>query len=149
MRSSLRYVLIVLALLAGALFVACGSDSDDNGDADDGLEGFPLPSGADEVQRLSMSGTQIPIFSPDDSIDRDRFTDITFIAYEVDMSAEDLVAFYEDNQGSWDESFSLSSSEGAFFVWTQDDGSRAVWVAISERAEDEPNLLIYQGSASE
>ena len=35
MPSSLRYFLIVVALLAGAFFVACGSDSDDNGDADE------------------------------------------------------------------------------------------------------------------
>jgi hypothetical protein len=34
MRSFLWYALIAVALLAGALFVACGSDSDDNGDAD-------------------------------------------------------------------------------------------------------------------
>jgi len=32
MRGYLRYFLIVVALLAGALFIACGSDSDDNGD---------------------------------------------------------------------------------------------------------------------
>lgn len=34
MRSSLRLFLIAIALLAGALFAACGSDSDDNGDGD-------------------------------------------------------------------------------------------------------------------
>ena len=33
MRRSLRYFLIAMALLAGGLFIACGSDSDDNGDA--------------------------------------------------------------------------------------------------------------------
>ncbi len=34
MHSSLRYFLIVVALFAGALFAACSSDGDDNGDAD-------------------------------------------------------------------------------------------------------------------
>ncbi len=48
MRSSLRYFLIAVALLAGALFVACGSDSDDNGDADSGDPAAEQPVDGDD-----------------------------------------------------------------------------------------------------
>ncbi len=48
MRSSLRYFLIAVALLAAALFVACGSDSDDNGDADSGEPPAEQPVDGDD-----------------------------------------------------------------------------------------------------
>ena len=48
MRSSLRYVLIVVALLAGTLFVACGGDSDDNGEPDSDEPTAEQPADGDD-----------------------------------------------------------------------------------------------------
>ena len=47
MRSSLRYFLIAMALLAGGIFIACGSDSDDNGDGDAGEPAADQPVDGD------------------------------------------------------------------------------------------------------
>jgi hypothetical protein len=126
-----------------------GGDGGDDGDEvtpDDGADGgdgvgaggdafsdVPLPDGADEVSEVTISGQQFPFFVPTESgVDSEAFGEWTMKEYDVDASVGDVVDFYKDNQGDWDEAYAITSSDGGLIVWASDDSQRAVWLSIGE-----------------
>lgn len=109
----------------------------------------PLPEGADEISTLTMSGGEAFI-PPGGDIDAERIGEVTMTIYQVDGSPADVLAFYKDRQGDWEETFSLSTDEGGLLVWTAEGGNRVVWISTGEG--DEPgttSLSIWEGSVQE
>ncbi len=111
-----------------------GDDADGGGDSDEVFEDVPIPDGAELTDSGSWSGT-IP-FAVGADVDVETFTTVEFRVYEVDGSASDIIEFYRDNMGGWDEvmvfSGGLTDEEGGFGVWTRDDGNTAAWIAAAE-----------------
>ena len=130
-----------------------GDGGDDGGDGvdagGDAFDDVPLPDGADELSELTISGSQFPLFVPTEAgVDAEAFGDVTVREYSVDSSAEDVINFFKDNQGDWDEAYALTSSDGGLVIWASDDGKRAVWISAGEGSggSGTASLVIYYGA---
>ena len=138
-----------------------GSDvtPDDGGDGGDGGDGVgaggdafddvPLPDGADQQSEVTISGQQFPLFVPTEAgVDAEAFGDVTVTDYAVDASPEDVIDFYKDNRGDWDEAYAITSSDGGLIIWASDDGKRAVWISAGEGSggSGTTSLVIYYGA---
>lgn len=177
----LRLWLIIGAILAGALFVACGGDDDgdDTGDgeeptattsveeepteeatveegggdvepgADEAFANVPLPEGASEDFTATYSGSEASgLIPPGADVDVGEYNEVTFKSYTVDGAAEDVLNFYKDRQGDWEEAYSFSSADVGVLVWTRDGGARAVWISVGE-ADGSTQLAIWEASPSD
>jgi hypothetical protein len=120
-----------------------GSSDDENvptEDSDDGSSGsssgdIPVPDGASEQGSGTYSGSQIPFVVPNADFDADAYGEVEWTLYELDDSPSDVIEFYRDEFGDWDEVFSgfagSDGEEGGYGVWTSDDGNTAVWLGVS------------------
>lgn len=117
------------------------------GSGGDAFDDVPLPDGADETSNITISGSQFPFFVPTDAgVDADAFGDITMKEYDVDSSPGDVVDFYKDNRGGWDDAFTITTDEGGLLIWTKNDGASAVWISVSEGSDaGTATLAIIQG----
>jgi hypothetical protein len=110
-----------------------GGDGGGVGAGGDAFDDVPLPDGAEEVNEVTVSGQQFPFFVPTESgVDTEAFGEWTMKEYDVDASVGDVVDFYKDNRGSWDEAYAVTSSDAGLIVWASDDGNRAAWVSFGE-----------------
>lgn len=94
MRSSLRYILIAVALLAGALFAACSSDGDDNGDGDSDDPAAEQPVDGDDGDGDDGNG--------DDDDDGDASGDLSAFADRFGIS-EVKIEYNFTSSGTADE----------------------------------------------
>ena len=142
MTRSLRVWLAVIALLTGAVLLACGG-GDNGGDT---LDDVPVPGGATETASGSFSSSEIPFFVSEPDFDADAYTNIDFTQYEVDASPEAVIDFYQDELGDWKEVFVFSDgAQTGVGVWTRDDGQRALWVNVST-VDGVTELIVIVGS---
>lgn len=109
-----------------------GGDGETGGDA---FEGVPVPAGAEEEASGEFSSSQIPFVVPDSDFDADSYGTIEYKSYAFDGSAVAALDFYSDEFSDWDEVFKFSGAgeggEGAFGVWTRNDGAEAVWIGTA------------------
>jgi hypothetical protein len=118
------------------------------GSGGDAFSDVPLPEGAEEQSEITISGSQFPLFVPTEAgVDAEAFGDVTVRDYTVGSSPGDVVDFYKDNQGDWDEAYAITSSDGGLIIWASDDGKRAVWISAGEGTggSDTASLVIYYG----
>ncbi len=149
MTGSWRWLLVVAALLIGAFAFACGDDGNGDGDGDadgdaggDAFEDVPLPEGAKEGETLTFTGLEIDAFVPfDTGVDSETLGEITAKNYEVDGSPGDVLEFYEDNRGDWNEAFGFTADEGGILVWTKGD-DQVLWILTSEGADSGTTELV-------
>lgn len=99
MHSSLRYLLIVVALFAGALFAACSSDGDDNGDADSDEPTAEQPIDGDDADDADDDGDA----SGDLSSFAERFG-VSEVKIEYDFTSFDATV---DDEGNFEGSMTL------------------------------------------
>jgi hypothetical protein len=128
-----------------------GADGDDgDGDGGDAFGDVPLPDGADETSSLTISGSSLPfVVPPGTDVDAEAFGDVTMKTYEVSGSAGDVIDFYKDRRGDWDEVFAASADEGGLLIWTRDDGERVVWISVGEGIDaGNTSLVIILGQVS-
>ncbi len=105
-------------------------EEDGNGSA---AADLPLPDGADEQSSLTASGTSLPFFVPSDAgVDASTYGEVTVKTYTVDGSPGDIIDFYKENQGDWEEAFAITTSEGGTLVWTREDARQAAWIIATE-----------------
>ena len=112
----------------------------------------PLPEGADEISTASFSGSEAAgLIPPGADVDVEQYTEVVYKVYEVEGSPEDVINFYKDRRGDWDEAFAFSSEEGGLIVWTRDDGARTVWIATSGAIDGTgaTDLLIWEAGTGD
>ncbi|MEX1254709.1 MAG: hypothetical protein WEE64_10245, partial [Dehalococcoidia bacterium] len=129
-----------------------GEEDPTEEDGDGGSSGssdVPLPDGANEESSLTYSGSQLPFPIPSESgVDASTFGELTVKTYTVDGSPEDIVDFYKDNQGDWEEAYGVTTSEGGLLLWTMDDGQQAAWIVTAPGSEDgTTSLTVASGHA--
>lgn len=131
-----------------------GADGDDGG-GDVGADGeafgdVPLPDGADETSSLTVSGSSLPfVVPPGTDVDAEAFGDMTMKTYDVSGSAGDVIDFYKDRRGDWDEVIAVSADDGGLLLWTRDDGERVVWISVGEGIDPgTTSLVIIVGQLS-
>lgn len=121
-------------------------EADGDEDVEAGGEAFediPLPDGADEVESVTISGSTLPFFVPAEAgVDAESFGELTMKEYEVDASPADVMEFYQDSRGDWDEAFSVATDEGGLLIWTKGDGDRAVWISAGEGSDAGTTALV-------
>jgi len=127
-------------------------EGDEGGDGNGGGEAFgdiPIPSGADETGSGSFTSSDIPFFVPGDEVDPEAFSNIEYREYETDASPEEVMDFYRDELGDWDEVFVFSGGdaedEGGFGVWTRDGGRAVVWIGVST-LDGATDLIVIVGA---
>jgi hypothetical protein len=125
-----------------------GSDAtDDSGSS--GSADVPLPDGAAEESSFTYSGSQLPFAVPSESgVDASTFGEVTVKSYTVDGTPEDIVNFYKDNQGDWEEAYALTTSDGGLLLWTMEDGQQAAWIVTAAGSDEgTTSLTVATGHA--
>jgi hypothetical protein len=156
---SLRFVLILTALVAAAvlvLAVACGGGDEEGpaagetpAAAEETPEGsspgetgelpdIPLYPGATDVLTQTYTGGEGP-FVPtmgEGDIDPGAYDTVKNAMYETSASFEDVIDFYKEEFKGWKEEGSFSTEQmgqkGQAVVWSKDDGNLAAWLSVAE-----------------
>ncbi len=122
-----------------------------NGGVDAGGDAFddvPVPGGADETGSGQWSGS-IPGLIPGQGPDVGEYESIEFKEYEVDDSPSDVIDFYQDEMGGWEEIMVISGGaddeEGGFGMWMRNDGDEFISVGVSA-SDGGTDLVIIRGS---
>ncbi len=138
MKKTWIYLLIVVALAAGAAFVACGGDEDEdggkatpvaeengdgeatpvaeeNGGAEDGggegsIADVPVYPGAKKTDSGEWSGSEALIPAIGGDLEAADYTKIEYGIYECEDSSDEVFDWYKDKMNGWKEEFTLSSS---------------------------------------
>jgi hypothetical protein len=113
------------------------------------FEDVPVPSGANETGSGKWSGS-IPGLVPGVGAEPGDFTSVEYKQFEVDGSPSDVISFYRDNMGGWNEEFAYTGGEtgdeGGIGIWTRDDGRVAVWITAGS-SDGATEVIIVRGSS--
>lgn len=121
--------------------------TDDSGGS--GSSDVPLPDGANEESSFTYSGSQLPFPVPSESgVDASTYGEVTVKTYTVDGTPEDIVNFYKDNQGDWEEVYGVTTADGGLLLWTMEDGQQAAWIVTAAGSDEgTTSLTVATGHA--
>jgi len=101
--------------------------------AEEAFEDVPLPEGAEELPPSRWTGMEVfrmfcAVHLPPGRLDVEAYTHATFKVYKVDALPDDVLEFYKNRRGSWEDVF----PGGNVLFWTRDGGARVVVISPAE-----------------
>jgi hypothetical protein len=168
MKSPVRFVLVLTALIAAAflvLAVACGDDEEEGPAATPSAAVEETPEGPppDEVGELpsipaypgaeeGFSGTftgvgDFPVpYVGDGGPEPEDYGTVHYTTYETSDSPEKVLDFYKTEFKGWEEEWTFSvekvTQKGEVVVWSKDDGDIVAWLAALEARHQEGKTSI-------
>jgi hypothetical protein len=121
--------------------------SDGGGSSGSSFEDIPVPDGATQTFSGEFGEGAVPI--PAGDLDSSAYGNLKYATYTLDQSADDVLQFYKDELGDWEELGTFSGGAagaiGAYGAWSKDNQDVVLWIGVSDNGQGGSELAVYYG----